>query len=226
MLTSPSTIWETPPSASISRLVSSTHCATVSTNVTRAPCRARTTAVARPLPMPSAREPAPVTMATLPLRRSSLRIAVAISLEHAVGVGGFFGNILHDIPMLDNLGVLKPEDIDDRAATAPFLAHAVDVQDRVIPVRQYTFDLVMRVRKFFTQESQECLKAVRPIRPRRIVLDVARPNKFRRGIEVFLVKRLLVEFKHSLRVGLLCRSVSRECWRCYEGEDTDKADDD
>src|ERR1700694_490616 len=140
-LTSPSTICETPPSASISRLVSSTHCATVSTSVTRAPCRARTTAVARPLPIPSAREPAPVTMATLPSRRSSLRIAVAISLEHAVGVGGFFGDILHDIPVLDDLAVLKLENLDDRAATAPFLAHAVDVQDHVIPVRKYTFDL-------------------------------------------------------------------------------------
>src|SRR3954447_8804397 len=48
----------------------------VSTNVTFAPCRAKITAVARPLPIPSARDPAPVTMATLPLRRSSLRMSI------------------------------------------------------------------------------------------------------------------------------------------------------
>src|SRR5258708_6425260 len=44
--------------------------------MTFAPCRPRMTAVARPLPMPAARDPAPVTMATLPLRRSSLRMSV------------------------------------------------------------------------------------------------------------------------------------------------------
>src|SRR6202158_5968343 len=112
MLTSPSTICEIPPSASISRLVACAHCASVPTSVARAPGRARTTAVARPLPIPSAREPAPVTMATLPLRRSSLRIAVAISLEHAVGVGGFFGNLLHATQFPDNLSFLKLEDTD------------------------------------------------------------------------------------------------------------------
>jgi hypothetical protein len=75
-LTSPSTMRQMPPSASISRLVSSAHCATVSTSATFAVCRARTIAMARPLPMPSAREPAPVTMATLPLRRSSRRWSI------------------------------------------------------------------------------------------------------------------------------------------------------
>src|SRR4030081_3860970 len=73
-------ICATPPSASIRRLVSSAHCAVVSTSITCAPCRARMTDVARPLPIPSAREPAPVTMATLPLRRSSLRIALMMAV--------------------------------------------------------------------------------------------------------------------------------------------------
>src|SRR5579859_5673776 len=59
-----------PPSPSIISSVSSTHSRTVSTSATRAPSRAHSTAVARPLPIPpGAREPAPVTIVTLPARR-------------------------------------------------------------------------------------------------------------------------------------------------------------
>src|SRR4051812_15839185 len=45
------------------------------------------TAVARPLPMPSARDPAPVTMATLPLRRSSLWMSVIASRVRSSAIG-------------------------------------------------------------------------------------------------------------------------------------------
>src|SRR3982074_2116937 len=81
-------------------------------------------------------------------------------LKHAVGVGGIFRNILNDIPVLDDLAVLELENIDDRAAAASLLAHAMHVQDHIIAIGKYAFDLAVGVGKFFTQEIQECLKAL------------------------------------------------------------------
>jgi hypothetical protein len=66
--TSATTIIDVPPSASIIALVASTHSFIASSNATLAPSRASNMAAARPLPMPSPREPAPVTIATLSLR--------------------------------------------------------------------------------------------------------------------------------------------------------------
>jgi hypothetical protein len=51
-------------------------------SVTLAPARASRIGVARPLPMPSAREPAPVTIATLPASR---RTSSAINLPPSAG---------------------------------------------------------------------------------------------------------------------------------------------
>jgi hypothetical protein len=59
---------DVPPSASIIALVASAHSFIASSNATLAPSRASNMAAALPLPMPSSREPAPVTIATLSLR--------------------------------------------------------------------------------------------------------------------------------------------------------------
>src|ERR1700687_1541892 len=160
-----------------------------------------------------------------PLPTSSLTQPPLTPLKHAVGVGGFFRNILNDIPVLDDLAVLELENIDDRAATASLLAHAMDVQDHIIAIGKYAFDLAVGVGKFFTQEIPECLKTLGPIRRRGIMLNIARPDKFRGGVEVFPVKPHLVKFKHSLLVGLLHRLVRGGRRRCYEGQHTDKAGD-
>src|SRR5256712_9152868 len=61
-----------PPSARIRPALSSARSFTWSTQRTRAPSRAKRIAVALPLPRPGPREPAPVTIATLPLRRPGI----------------------------------------------------------------------------------------------------------------------------------------------------------
>jgi hypothetical protein len=66
-VTSQATTMEVPPSLSIIAFVASAFFATESISATFTPSRASRIAAARPLPMPSAREPAPVTIATLPL---------------------------------------------------------------------------------------------------------------------------------------------------------------
>ncbi len=61
-----------PPSVAICFAVSSAFSALRSTQSTRAPSRAKSSAAALPLPTPGPRDPAPVTMATLPSRRPGM----------------------------------------------------------------------------------------------------------------------------------------------------------
>src|SRR2546426_1287578 len=68
-----------PDSARISSTVSAARSLAWSTQSTRAPSRAKRMAVALPLPRPAPREPAPVTMAILPLSRP----LIARSPHHA-----------------------------------------------------------------------------------------------------------------------------------------------
>ena len=49
-------------------------------------------------------------------------------------LAAFSGNLLHDVPVFDDLAVLEPENVDDGAAARARLAHAVDVQDHVVAV--------------------------------------------------------------------------------------------
>src|SRR5204863_24770 len=83
--------------------------------------------------------------------------------------------------------------LDDRAATAALLAHAVDVQDDVIPVREGALDLAMGVGKFFPQEAQKPLETFDAVRRGRIVLNIAWTEIFRRRLEILLVQRLFIE---------------------------------
>src|SRR5712691_14899 len=61
-----------PPSASMMPAVSSAAAGLISTQSTLAPSRAKVTAVALPLPQPGPIDPAPTTIATLPLSRSGM----------------------------------------------------------------------------------------------------------------------------------------------------------
>jgi len=57
--------------------------------------------------------------------------------EHSVGVGGLLRDGLHDVPVLDDLAVLEPEDVDDGTAARAGLADGVDVQDHVVAVGEH-----------------------------------------------------------------------------------------
>src|SRR5260370_15715570 len=61
-----------PPSAWMMPAVSSAAAGLISTQSTLAPSRAKVTAVALPLPQPGPIDPAPTTIATLPLSRSGI----------------------------------------------------------------------------------------------------------------------------------------------------------
>src|SRR4029453_5856446 len=89
-----------------------------------------------------------------------------LALEHAVGVGGLLRNLLHDVPVFDDLAVLQPENVNDGAAARACFGHAVNMQDHVVVVREGALDLAARVRKFFPQESEEGLETFDTVRRR------------------------------------------------------------
>src|SRR6202035_5076182 len=89
LVTSASNAIALPPSASIIPAVSCAEDRLRSTHSTEAPSRAKVSAVARPLPMPSpGLWPAPTTMAILSLRRMSVHSRDRVLLEYLL-VGGF-----------------------------------------------------------------------------------------------------------------------------------------
>jgi len=73
-VTSASNTAASPPPCSIMVSVASAAARLTSTRRTLAPSRANRTAAARPLPMPAARDPAPVTIATFPSSRGARMI--------------------------------------------------------------------------------------------------------------------------------------------------------
>src|SRR3954471_3208178 len=86
-VTSAATATAVPPLASIAATVSAARSTTWSTQTTLAPSRANRIDVALPLPTPSPREPAPVTSATFPFKRSAIA-APPSSDRRAVLAGG------------------------------------------------------------------------------------------------------------------------------------------
>ena len=83
LLTSQATASQTPPSPSMMRLVSRAAASLRSAAKTLAPSRAKSTAVALPLPQPGPIEPAPVTSATLSLSRAAMAKSPLASALHA-----------------------------------------------------------------------------------------------------------------------------------------------
>src|SRR5262249_980707 len=73
-LTSPASANASPPAVRISSAVASAAARFRSTAAIRAPSRAKSSAVALPLPMPAAIVPAPVTRATFPCNRFGIRL--------------------------------------------------------------------------------------------------------------------------------------------------------
>ena len=109
-------------------------------------------------------------------------------------------NVLRDVPVLDDLAVLEPEDVDDGTAARTGLAHRMHMQDHVIAVREYFFDLAVRLGKLLLEEIHECLEALDSIGGTGIVLNVFRAEIFRCRIEVLLVQPGFVELQYGLLV--------------------------
>jgi hypothetical protein len=86
---------------------------------------------------------------------------------------------------------------------------ALDMQDHEITVGESTLDLAAGVRRLVLAQGDEGLEAFDAIRRRRIVLNVFRSEVLGRGVEIFLVQRLLVEVEHDLLVGRGIGSLRR-----------------
>src|SRR6266567_7504747 len=114
-----------PPSVAICFAVSSALSALRSTQSTRAPSRAKSSAAALPLPRPGPRDPAPVTMATLPFRRPGMGSVLerpvdadiddvgAAGSEPAMDGRAHVGGLLHELTR-DALGLGKSHVVEAR----------------------------------------------------------------------------------------------------------------
>ena len=91
--------------------------------------------------------------------------------------------------------------------------HVVDVQDDVVAVGEDAFDLAVIVGEFLAQESEKGLQALRPVGGPGIVLDVTRAEEFRGCLEVLLIDRKLIEFRHGLLVFFHLLGVGGVCGR-------------
>ena len=67
-------------------------------------------------------------------------------LEHPVRIRRLLRDRLHDVPMLDDLAVLQPEDVDDGHAALAGFAHAMHVQDHIVALGEGPLDLALGAR--------------------------------------------------------------------------------
>src|SRR6516225_366526 len=67
--------------------------------------------------------------------------------EHGVAVCGRVGDRLHHVPMLDDLAVLQPEDVDDGHSALARRADGMHVQDHEIGIGKRPLDLAPGVGK-------------------------------------------------------------------------------
>src|SRR5882762_1482614 len=94
--------------------------------------------------------------------------------KHSVVVRRLLGDRLHDVPMLDDLAVLQPEDVDDGHAAFAGLAHAMHVQDHVVALGEGALDLALGARELLLAQSDEALQALDAVGRAGIMLDVSR----------------------------------------------------
>src|SRR5450830_562654 len=145
--------------------------------------------------------------------------------EHGVVVRRLLGHVLADVPMLDHLAVLQPEDVDDGGAARARFGNIVDVQDHVVAVGETALDVAVVVRKFLLEKADERLEAGGPIGGARIMLDIARAEMLGRRLEILLVDAVLVELDHHLLVGVFLRRVARKRGRGADQRHRRRQDD-
>src|SRR5262249_18197561 len=80
-----------------------------------------------------------------------------LGLEHGIGVCGRLGDRLHHVPMLHDLAVLQPEDVDDGHAALARGANGMHVQDHEIAIDQRALDLALGVGELLAPELDEFL---------------------------------------------------------------------
>ena len=85
------------------------------------------------------------------------REAAVESVEHPVVVRRLLRDRLHDVPVLDDLAVLQPEDVDDGHAALAGLAHAMDVQDHVVALGEGALDLALGAGELLLAQGDEGL---------------------------------------------------------------------
>src|SRR4030088_2705445 len=94
---------------------------------------------------------------------SSLPCCVGMSSamsKHPVVVRRLLRDRLHDVPMLDDLAVLQPEDVDDGHAAVAGLAHAVHMQDHVVALGEGALDFALGTGELLLAHRDEALQAL------------------------------------------------------------------
>src|SRR5436189_1625555 len=123
--------------------------------------------------------------------------------------------------MLDDLAVLKSENIDDRATARAWLANGMDMQDHIVAVGKHFLDLAVRIWQLVAQKIKKGFEPLNAVGCAGIVLDVFRPEIFRGGLEILLVQAGFIEFEHRLLVRLHIGG-ERRC--CRESQDQNRND--
>src|SRR6218665_1254520 len=127
--------------------------------------------------------------------------------EHRIGVGRGLWNRLDGIPVLDDLAVFQPEDVDDGVSAGAWLPHRMDMQDHEVAIDQRPLDLAVRLRIFLTQETDELAETIRAVRRIGVVLDVAITDELERSLRILLVQARLIEAEAGLPIRFFPRGM-------------------
>src|SRR5258708_3725177 len=123
-------------------------------------------------------------------------------VKHPVLVDGVLRDRPDHVPVLDDLFVLKLEDVDDRRAALPGYAHSVRVPGNLVALGKDPLNLAAQLGELLRQEAEERLEAFKTVGDQRIVLHIALAEELRCSIKVLLVQASFEESHGDLFVGL------------------------
>src|SRR5574341_229594 len=98
--------------------------------------------------------------------------------EHPIPVRRVFDDVFMHVPVLNNLALVQPEDIDNCRAARSRLSHGMHVQDHVVAVNKDPSDRAVRLRKFFPQDGDEIFEPISSVGRPLVMLNVARAKIF------------------------------------------------
>src|SRR5512135_238080 len=129
-------------------------------------------------------------------------------LEHPVRVGRFLQDVLMNVPMLDDLAILEPENINYSNAARATHSDSVHVQDYVIAISEHPFYLAVCIRKFVAKVPDKAFQPLMPVSGILIMLNIHRTEVFRGSFKILLIDRSVVKLHHDLLVVFLSFCIS------------------
>jgi hypothetical protein len=102
--------------------------------------------------------------------------------------------------MLDDLAVLKPEEVNDCEALIGGRAPRMDMCNEEVALGDDAFNLSTQLRELCVKPIHVLADTLNTVADGRIVLDVAGSEMHSRGLEVRLIYRLLKKIEHDLLI--------------------------